>query len=174
MVKAYPIKAKRRPEQPIPKGLNPPAQGWCAEHLPWVTSNKDIHNPERVVAQPGTANDSTLTGLDRFVGRLPSVATGSQRWAEGWNPFGIRTPAHTDGGQRTARPTQSLARVPFILFLTLLSAFLATAQTNAPPASYVRSYVNDLPDQPLVTVSVTGAVGVACFAIEEVLPLAQM
>jgi hypothetical protein len=30
--------------------------------------------------------------------------------------------------------------------------------------------VNDLPDQPLVMVTVTGAVGVACFTIEELLP----
>jgi len=46
----------------------------------------------------------------------------------------------------------------------------ASAQTNPPPGSYVRSYVNDIPDQPLVMVSVTGAVGVACFTIEESLP----
>ena len=56
------------------------------------------------------------------------------------------------------------------LLLYLLSPLLATAQTNPPPGSYVRSYVNDLPDQPLVTVTVTGAVNVACFTIEEILP----
>src|ERR1035441_5915329 len=53
--------------------------------------------------------------------------------------------------------------------LLLLSAFIATAQTP-PNVSYFRSYVNDLPDQPLVMVTVTGAVGVACFTIEETLP----
>ena len=51
-----------------------------------------------------------------------------------------------------------------------MSALLASAQTNPPPGSYVRSYVNDLPDQPLVMVTVTGAVNVACFTIEETLP----
>src|ERR1035441_6751336 len=51
-----------------------------------------------------------------------------------------------------------------------LSALLASAQTNPPSVSYFRSYVNDLPDQPLVMVAVTGAVGVACFTIEEILP----
>jgi len=52
----------------------------------------------------------------------------------------------------------------------LLSPLLATAQTIPPPVSYFRSFVNDLPDEPLVTVTVTGAVGVACFTIEEILP----
>jgi Chitobiase/beta-hexosaminidase C-terminal domain len=55
------------------------------------------------------------------------------------------------------------------LFL-FLSAFIAPAQTSPPPVSYFRSYVNDLPDQPQVTISVTGAVNVACFTIEETLP----
>src|ERR1039458_10147367 len=55
-----------------------------------------------------------------------------------------------------------------------LSAFFATAQTSPPNVSYFRSYVNDLPDQPLVTVTVTGAVGVACFTIEEILPGAAL
>ncbi len=53
-----------------------------------------------------------------------------------------------------------------------LSVFVANAQTNPPPASYMRSYVNDLPDQPMVTVTVTGAVNVTCFTIEEILPCA--
>src|ERR1035441_3642083 len=48
-----------------------------------------------------------------------------------------------------------------------LSALLASAQTNPPPVSYFRSDVNDLPDQPLVKISVTGAGGVDCFSIEE-------
>src|ERR1035441_2874479 len=51
-----------------------------------------------------------------------------------------------------------------------LSALLASAQTNPPPVSYFRSELNDIPDQPLVTISVTGAVGVACLTIEEDLP----
>ena len=54
--------------------------------------------------------------------------------------------------------------------LLLLSAGLATAQTNPPPVSYVRSYVNDVPNQPLVSVSVYGASNVSCFTIEESLP----
>ena len=52
----------------------------------------------------------------------------------------------------------------------LFSGFRAGAQITPPPASYVRSYVNDLPDQPLVTVAVTGTVNVACFTIEEIVP----
>ncbi|MGA2854412.1 MAG: hypothetical protein ABSE90_09825, partial [Verrucomicrobiota bacterium] len=55
--------------------------------------------------------------------------------------------------------------------LLFLSAFIATAQTN-PPASCVRSFTNDLAGQPLVTISVTGAAGVACLTIEETLPAA--
>jgi hypothetical protein len=54
--------------------------------------------------------------------------------------------------------------------LLFFSAFPATAQTNPPPGSYIRSFVADVPDQPLITVSVTGAVGVACFTIEETVP----
>ena len=65
-------------------------------------------------------------------------------------------------------PTRFLSCISWLLLF--FSAFIATAQTNPPPASYVRSYVNDLPDQPLVTVTVTGAVNVACFTIEETLP----
>src|ERR1017187_10549972 len=51
-----------------------------------------------------------------------------------------------------------------------LSALIASAQPSPPPVSYFRSYVNDLPDQPLVTVTVSGASNVACFTIEETLP----
>ena len=51
-----------------------------------------------------------------------------------------------------------------------MSALFASAQTNPPPVSYFRSYVNDLPDQPLVTVTVSGASNVSCFTIEETLP----
>ena len=50
-----------------------------------------------------------------------------------------------------------------------LSAIIATAQTP-PPVSYFRSYVNDIPNQPLVTVTVSGATNVSCFTIEEDLP----
>jgi hypothetical protein len=51
-------------------------------------------------------------------------------------------------------------------------AFGAFAQTNPPPASYTRSYTNDVPNQPLVTVSVSGASNVACLTIEEIVPAA--
>ncbi len=49
-------------------------------------------------------------------------------------------------------------------------AFSAPAQTNPPPVSYFRSYVNDIPNEPLVTVSVSGASNVSCWTIEEDLP----
>ncbi|PWU15968.1 MAG: hypothetical protein C5B50_14305 [Verrucomicrobia bacterium] len=61
---------------------------------------------------------------------------------------------------------------PFLFALLWLFslAALSRAQTNPPPASYVRSYVNDIPDQPLVTVTVSNATGVSCLTIEEDLP----
>jgi hypothetical protein len=49
-------------------------------------------------------------------------------------------------------------------------AFGASAQNNPPPATYVRTFANDVLNQPLVTVTVTGAVNVASFTIEETLP----
>jgi hypothetical protein len=52
----------------------------------------------------------------------------------------------------------------------MVGAWPGQAQTNAPPAVYVRSYVNDVPNQPLITVTVTGAVNVASLTIEETLP----
>jgi Chitobiase/beta-hexosaminidase C-terminal domain/Immunoglobulin I-set domain len=43
------------------------------------------------------------------------------------------------------------------------------AQT-APPATYVRSFTNDIPNEPLVSVSVSGASNVFCLTIEETVP----
>jgi hypothetical protein len=54
--------------------------------------------------------------------------------------------------------------------LLILPALPVTAQLNPPPATYVRTYTSDVLNQPLVTVTVTGAVNVACFTIEETLP----
>jgi hypothetical protein len=54
--------------------------------------------------------------------------------------------------------------------LFFFTAAIATAQTNPPPANYIRSYLNDVPNQPLISVAVTGASNVACFTIEEILP----
>jgi hypothetical protein len=58
---------------------------------------------------------------------------------------------------------QSLAAV-------LLFTIRAAAQTNPPQAFYLRSYLTDIPSQPLVTVTVSGASNVSCFTIEETLP----
>ncbi len=58
----------------------------------------------------------------------------------------------------------------FLIFLGFIHTFSATAQTSCPQASYVRSYVNDIPNQPLVTVTVSGASNVACLSIEETIP----
>ena len=44
------------------------------------------------------------------------------------------------------------------------------AETNSPSVSYVRSFINDVSNQPLVSVSVYGASNVACLTIEEILP----
>lgn len=60
--------------------------------------------------------------------------------------------------------------VLFAFFVVNYFCFSASAQTNPPPASYVRSYVNDIPNQPLVTVTVSGASNVSCLTIEEDLP----
>jgi hypothetical protein len=57
-----------------------------------------------------------------------------------------------------------------VLALAVLCALPAQAQTNSPSVSYFRSYVNDIPNEPLVTVSVSGASNVSCFTIEEDLP----
>ena len=64
-----------------------------------------------------------------------------------------------------------LFRLVLFCLCLCFSALSASAQTNPPSASCVRSYFNDIPSQPLVSVSVTGAVGVACLTIEETLPV---
>ncbi len=56
----------------------------------------------------------------------------------------------------------------------LLFQSTVSAQTNEPRALYTRSFVVDVPSQPLVTVSLTNAVGVACLTIEEDLPAPAM
>jgi len=73
-------------------------------------------------------------------------------------------------GKRSNKPNplSCIWCISWLLFF--FSAPLATAQSNPPPASYVRSYVNDIPNQPLVTVSVYGASNVSCLTIEEDLP----
>jgi hypothetical protein len=74
------------------------------------------------------------------------------------------------------RPSANDTRVKkpairFLLYVLLLCfiTFAGFAQSE-PPASYFRSCVNDIPNEPLVTVTVTNAVGVSCFTIEEDLP----
>ena len=62
-------------------------------------------------------------------------------------------------------------RLLFYSLLLCCSTFAVRAQTNPVSASCVRSYLNDIPNQPLISVSVTGAVGVACLTIEETLPV---
>jgi hypothetical protein len=77
-------------------------------------------------------------------------------------------------GNRRERELFSHSLPDVRLFLAcwifLLLALSGTAQTNPPPVSYIRSYTNDVPNQPLISVAVTGASNVACFTIEEVLP----
>ena len=78
-------------------------------------------------------------------------------------PTSKRTPFRVRGTQRTARPAL------LWLFCLLLSISGVSAQTP-PPATYVRSFVSDIPNQPLVTVAVSGATGITCLSIEEILP----
>jgi hypothetical protein len=78
-------------------------------------------------------------------------------------------------GGRTGAVQDAVARVKSakagFWIAAALPAFFGTfavsAQTNPPPASYIRSYTNDVPNQPLVTVTVTGASNVSCLTIEE-------
>ena len=73
-------------------------------------------------------------------------------------------------GERSLK-TNSFSCIRCLSWLLLfLSAATATAQTNQPQANYIRSYINDVPNQPLVTVAITGATNVSCFTIEELLP----
>ena len=60
--------------------------------------------------------------------------------------------------RRSLVPFQLLSHLPLVAVLVFAFAFTASAQTP-PPAAYVRSFVNDMPNQPLVTVSVSGAIG---------------
>jgi hypothetical protein len=57
-----------------------------------------------------------------------------------------------------------------VLFFLLICNFCASAQPTPPPVSIFRSYVNDIPNEPLVTVTVSGASNVSCLTIEEDLP----
>ena len=89
-----------------------------------------------------------------------------------------QTESHSCSSRREEAPSEfPRVRASSRRLLQLLSwlplfftASLATAQTNPPPVSYYRYYLNDMPNQPLVTVSVSGASNVSCFTIEEDLP----
>ena len=83
------------------------------------------------------------------------------------NPKAIRPVGRRSRGAGATRFIGSLA-LP--CWLVLAGALAASAQTNPPPAAYARSYTNDVLNQPLVTVSVSGASNVACLTIEEILP----
>jgi hypothetical protein len=74
--------------------------------------------------------------------------------------------------RRAGRPRSRTANASIALFflLAVFGAFYATAQTTLPPVSYFRSFVNDLPNEPLVTVTITGASNVSCLTIEEDVP----
>jgi hypothetical protein len=76
--------------QAIPKGLNHSAQR-CRDNGAATLGDKPPIgiNPERVVSTGVLTTDATLSGLCRLVERIPSVATASQRRADGWNPFRI-------------------------------------------------------------------------------------
>jgi len=63
-----------------------------------------------------------------------------------------------------------MARAMFVSLLALSCAFTVSAQSNAPPVSIFRSVVNDIPNEPLVTVTLTGASNVSCLTVEEDLP----
>ena len=58
----------------------------------------------------------------------------------------------------------------FSWLLLFFTTCIATAQTNPPPVTCVRSFTNDVPNQPLVSVSLYGASNVTCLTYEESLP----
>jgi hypothetical protein len=71
----------------------------------------------------------------------------------------------------SSRP--SILFILFILSKFLFSAFTLSAQTNPPPVSIFRSSINDIPNEPLVTVTLSGASNVSCLVIDEDLPAAS-
>jgi len=68
-------------------------------------------------------------------------------------------------------PTRFFSSIGCVSWLLLLfTAGIATAQTNPPPVTCVRSFTNDVPNQPLVSISLYGASNVTCLTFEEILP----
>ena len=74
------------------------------------------------------------------------------------------------GRSRRPRSQNATAIIAIYCLLAFFGVFSAAAQTNPPPVSCFRSYVNDIPNEPLVTVTITGASNVSCLTIEEDLP----
>jgi hypothetical protein len=77
-------------------------------------------------------------------------------------------PKEAIAGQEARNSASPRLRLASLLFLLL--ALPAAAQPVEPDASYTRTFVNDIPNQPLVTVAVSNAVNVYNFTIEETLP----
>jgi hypothetical protein len=67
-------------------------------------------------------------------------------------------------------PIPRLFFVFFAIFAVKCLCFSGSAQTNPPPVVCVRSFTNDVPNLPLVSVSLYGASNVTCLAYEEDLP----
>jgi Chitobiase/beta-hexosaminidase C-terminal domain len=85
----------------------------------------------------------------------------------------VATPRRRAGATKAAQPrarTGAWERLLLACSLLVLPALPTSAQLNPPPATYTRTYLNDVPNQPLVTITVTGAVNVTNFTIEETLP----
>ena len=70
----------------------------------------------------------------------------------------------------TVSPAGRRSRGAWIGWLVLAGALAVSAQPTPPNVSIFRSYVNDIPNEPLVTLAITGASNVSCFCIEEDLP----
>jgi len=85
-------------------------------------------------------------------------------------PISKSAPRPRVGKPAPQRTWKSALQWVAVLATMLIAASTAISQTNPPPVSYFRSYVNDIPNEPLVTVSVSGASNVSCFTIEEDLP----
>src|ERR1039457_6291683 len=100
--------------------------------------------------------------------RLTQRAQRTQRVAE--RKWPLRSSAFSALSALSALNGLAWRRIGVALGGLALSALIASAQPSPPPVSYFRSYVNDLPDQPLVTVTVSGSSNVSCFTIEETLP----
>ena len=77
--------------RPIPKGLQPPAQGW--RPAPTLGVGAQTSATPTGLCRAAHGKDTTPLGLTPIPTASPRVARAAQPWALGRNPVGIQTPA---------------------------------------------------------------------------------